>query len=362
MKISDIRTVSVALPLEKPVKTAIHDIQSACALLVFVDTDEGITGESYLFALGAKRLAVFREMVLSLKDVVIDQNPLYTEKIWHAMWRDINFFGHKGVSVFGMSAIDTACWDIAGKACGLPLYQLLGAYRDSVPVYASGGLWTSASIDELVEEAENFVAMGFRAMKMRIGKLRIEEDVERIGAVRQAVGENISLMVDANQGFTVDHAIKIGRKLEDFNLTWFEEPVPAYDLEGSARVAAALDVPIASGETEYTRYGFRQMIEMKAADVLMPDLGRVGGITEFLKVAHMAEAYDVAVSPHIFTEQSLQLLGAIPNGTYLEHIPWYAPLYKADLQIKDGAVNVPQRAGLGFEFDPDAIERYRIEG
>lgn len=362
MKITDVRTVSVELPLERPVRTAIHNIHSAGALLVFVDTDDGVTGESYLFALSAKRLAVFREMVLSLKDVVLGQNPIYTEKIWAAMWRDINFFGHKGVSVFGISAIDTACWDIAGKACGQPLYRLLGAYRDSAPVYASGGLWTSASIDELVEEAQGFVAMGFRAMKMRIGKPRMEEDLERVDAVRRAVGTNISLMVDANQGFTVEHAIKIGRKLEAFNLDWFEEPVVAYDLEGSARVAEALDVPIASGETEYTRYGFRQMIERRAADVLMPDLGRVGGITEFLKVAHMAEAYDITVSPHIFPEQSLQLLGAIPNGAYLEHIPWYAPLYKTPVQVEDGVATLPQRPGLGFGFDPDAIERYRIEG
>jgi L-alanine-DL-glutamate epimerase-like enolase superfamily enzyme len=362
MKISDIRTVSVELPLEKPVKTAIHNIESASALLVFVDTDDGITGESYLFTLNARRLGVFREMVLSLKDVVVGRNPLYTEEIWHVMWRDINFFGHKGISVFGISAVDTACWDIAGKACGQPVYRLLGAFRDSVPVYASGGLWTSADIEELVEEAERFVAMGFKAMKMRIGKPRLEEDVERVGAVRRAVGDHISLMVDANQGFAVDHAIKIGRKLEEFNLTWFEEPVAAYDLEGASRVAATLDLPVASGETEYTRYGFRQMIESRAADVLMPDLGRVGGITELLKVAHMAEAYDLAVSPHIFPEQSLQILGALPNGTYLEHIPWYAPLYKTALQMKDGIVTLPHRPGLGFEFDPEAIERYRIEG
>jgi L-alanine-DL-glutamate epimerase-like enolase superfamily enzyme len=167
-------------------------------------------------------------------------------------------------------------------------------------------------------------------------------------------------MVDANQGFTVDHAIKLGRRLEQFDLVWFEEPVLAYDLEGSSQVADALDTPIASGETEYTRYGFRQMIEMRAADILMPDLARVGGITEFLKVAHMAEAFDIPVSPHVFTEQSLQIMGAIPNGIYLEHIPWFSPLYDKKLKIQGGLIEVPQNPGLGFVFDPNAIERYRI--
>jgi L-alanine-DL-glutamate epimerase-like enolase superfamily enzyme len=228
-------------------------------------------------------------------------------------------------------------------------------------VYASGGLWVSLSIEELVLEAKQFVDSGFTAMKMRIGKPRIEEDVERVAAVREAIGDHIELMVDANQGFTVDHAIRLGRKLEDFNLVWFEEPVPAYDLEGSARVAEALDIPIASGETEYTRYGFRQMIEMKAADILMPDLGRVGGITEFLKVAHMAEAFDIPVSPHIFSEQSLQIMGSIPNGAYLEHIPWYAPLYTSGLNLKEGQIEVSRQPGLGFDFDLESIQKYRID-
>jgi L-alanine-DL-glutamate epimerase-like enolase superfamily enzyme len=360
MKITAVRTILVNVPIAKPVKTSIHDIRSVGCVLVFVDTDEGMTGESYIFTLSAKRLDVLNAMILSLKSELIGEDPHYTERIWQKLWREINFFGHKGVTLFGISALDMACWDVVGKASGKPLYRLWGAFRDQVPAYASGGLWLSQSIDELAAEAKAFLAQGFGAMKLRIGKPRIEEDVERVRAVRQAIGPNVGLMVDANQGFTVEHAVRLGRKLEEFNLIWFEEPVQAYDLEGSARVAAALDVPIASGETEYTRYGFRQMLEMKAADILMPDLGRVGGFTEFLKVAHMAEAYEVPVSPHIFSEQSLQIMGAVPNGTYLEHIPWFAPLYREKMRLREGLIEVSGNHGAGFAFDLQKIEDYRI--
>jgi L-alanine-DL-glutamate epimerase-like enolase superfamily enzyme len=195
---------------------------------------------------------------------------------------------------------------------------------------------------------------------MRLGKPRLEDDVERVRAVRQAIGPDIALMADANQGFGVDHAIRLGRRLEEFDLAWFEEPVPAYDLEGSARVAAALDTPIASGETEYARYGFRDMLSAKAADVLMPDLGRVGGVSEFVKVAHMADAVDVPISSHIYSEQSLTLMAALGNGTYLEHMPWFDSLFREKLEMKDGMTVVPERPGFGFTFDRDAVERYRL--
>ena len=357
MKISDVRTVMVDLPgtnwIVKP------EIQSFGCVLVFLDTDEGITGESFLWTFGTKRLDVLNSMVLCLKTDVLGEDPHYTERIWRKLWSELGFFGAEGISVFGLSAIDRACWDAVGKSAGKPLYKLLGAYRDEVPTYA-GGFWLQQSIDELVRDAEDFVREGYRAMKMRIGKPRMEEDVERVRAVRQAIGSDINLMVDANQRFTVEHAIRLGRKLEELNITWFEEPVPAYDVEGSSRVAEALDVPIASGENVYTRYGFRRMLEMKAADILMPDLIRVGGITELMKMAHIAEAYDVPVTPHLFPEESMHLVGAIPNSIYVENMDWFSPLYGEKIELKNGLIVLPQRPGFGFTFDPNVIERYRL--
>jgi L-alanine-DL-glutamate epimerase-like enolase superfamily enzyme len=360
MKIVDLRTIRAEVPLEKPIRTAIHHFRSLGALLVALDGGDGLVGESYLFANGTPQLKAMEEMVLSLKPMILGADAGFSEALWRQMWRAINFYGHKGISVFALSAIDMALWDLRGKRAGLPIHRLLGACRTSVPTYASGGLWLGASIDELVAEARSFVAAGFRAMKMRLGRPRLEEDVERVAAVRAAIGSEIVLMADANQGLTVDHAIRLGRRLEAFNLAWFEEPVPAYDLAGSARVAAALDTPIASGETEYARYGFRDMLKAEAADVLMPDLARVGGVTEFVKVAHMADALEIPVSSHIFTEQSLTVMAALGNATYLEHMPWFAPLFREKLEMREGAVVVPERSGFGFTFDWDATERWRL--
>jgi L-alanine-DL-glutamate epimerase-like enolase superfamily enzyme len=195
---------------------------------------------------------------------------------------------------------------------------------------------------------------------MRLGKAEVAEDIERVAAVREAIGPSIKLMADANQGFSVNHAIRVGRGLEPYGLTWFEEPVQAYDLDGSARVTAEIDTPIASGETEYGRYGFQQMIEKGAADVLMPDLERVGGISEYVKVAHMAEAFDIPVSPHLYTEYGLQLCGAIANTPFAEHMPWFGALFNERLEMADGALLVPDRPGLGFTFDAEAVERLRL--
>jgi L-alanine-DL-glutamate epimerase-like enolase superfamily enzyme len=276
------------------------------------------------------------------------------------MWREINFLGHKGVTIFGLAAIDWACWDIRGRAQGMSVGRMLGRARDRVPAYASGGLWASMSIDELQAEAKGFVAEGFKAVKMRIGLPEIAVDLERVAAVREAIGASIGLMVDANQGLTVNHAIRLGRGLEKYNLVWFEEPVQAYDLAGSARVAAALDTPIASGETEYARYGFQDMLERGSADILMPDLERVGGVSEWLKVANMAAALDIPVSPHIFTEHSLQLCAVAANVHYTEHMPWFTELFQERMEMVDGDIIIPDRPGMGFSFNPDAVARFAV--
>lgn len=362
MHVTQVRTTLVAVPLARPVRTAIHEIGAVHCVLIEAASDAGPVGESYVFAFGVPRARVLEAMVAALAPRLVGRDPHDHGAIWRELWGDINFLGHKGVTVIALSGLESALWDLVGKAAGLSVGRLLGRVRDRVPAYASGGLWLSCSTDELVAEARQFVADGFRAVKMRLGKADPGEDAERVAAVRETIGAGITLMADANQGFSADHAIRLGRLIEPCRLAWFEEPVPAYDLEGSARVAAALDTPVASGETEYTRYGFREMIAKRAADVLMPDLQRAGGVAEFLRIAAMAAAEDIPVSPHIFTEQSLQLCAAIPNCTIAEHMPWFAPLFRERMELVDGDLLIPDRPGLGFTFDHDAIERYRVRG
>ncbi len=355
MKVTRVQTQAVVVPLDAPIGSALGQIADFGCVLVSVHTDGGVTGENLVFTLNNRRTSVLRQMVDELADLVVGQDAGHIAGFWARAWKDINFFGHKGVPVMGISAIDGALWDALGKASGLPLYRLLGGAKTRVPAYHSGGLWLSRSLDELAAEAESFVAQGFRAIKMRLGLPDPADDIARVRLVRAAIGPSVKLMADANQGLTEAQAIRLGRRLEEFNLTWFEEPLPAWDLEGLARVAAALDTPIASGETEYTRYGFRRMLELRSADILMPDLQRVGGVSEFMRVGHMAESHDIGVSSHLFPETSLQVLGALSNSIFLEYMPWFGRLYNESLEFADGDALVPERPGWGFTFNQDYI-------
>lgn len=361
MKISGFKTALVDLPLATPVRTSIHDIRRVACLLLTLTTDEGLCGEGYVFCFGVDKLRVLDALTRSLAGEVVGQDPHMVERIWADLFRRLNFFGQKGMTVIAMTAIDMALWDIVGKRADLPLYKLFGGCRERVPTYASGGLWLGSNPDELAAEARAFVQQGFRAVKLRIGKPEIAQDVERVGAVRQAIGADIRLMVDANQGFTADHAIRLGRQLEAFDLTWFEEPVPTEDFAGSAAVAAALDTPIASAETDYTALGMQSFIATKAADILMPDLQRMGGFTEMRKVTALAGVHNLRVSPHLFTEHCLHVVASAPNATYVEHMPWFGRLFREEMALdRDGMIAVPDRPGAGFTFDYDKIEAYRV--
>jgi L-alanine-DL-glutamate epimerase-like enolase superfamily enzyme len=355
MKVTRVETRCVTVKLDKPIGSALGQLHSFGCILVFVHCDSGIVGENLIFTLNARRTRVLQSMVEEMADLVIGRDAGHIAGFWARAWRDINFLGHKGVPVVGISALDGALWDALGKMSNLPIYRILGGAQDRVPVYHSGGLWLSSSDKELVAEAERFAAAGFRAMKMRLGSPELATDVARVRAVRTAIGPKIKLMADANQGLTESQAIRLGRALEEFDLTWFEEPLPAWDLDGLARVAAALDTPIASGETEYTRYGFRRMLELRSADILMPDLQRVGGVSEFIRVGHMAESYDIPVSSHLFPETSLQVLGALANTIYLEYMPWFSKLYNETIKFAEGQAIVPERPGWGFTFNQDYV-------
>jgi L-alanine-DL-glutamate epimerase-like enolase superfamily enzyme len=355
MKVTRVETRCVTVKLDKPIGSALGQLHSFGCILVFVHCDSGIVGENLIFTLNARRTRVLQSMVEEMADLVIGRDAGHIAGFWARAWRDINFLGHKGVPVVGISALDGALWDALGKMSNLPLYRILGGAQDRVPVYHSGGLWLSSSDKELVAEAERFAAAGFRAMKMRLGSPEPATDVARVRAVRTAIGPKIKLMADANQGLTESQAIRLGRALEEFDLTWFEEPLPAWDLDGLARVAAALETPIASGETEYTRYGFRRMLELRSADILMPDLQRVGGVSEFIRVGHMAESYDIPVSSHLFPETSLQVLGALANTIYLEYMPWFSKLYNETIEFAEGQAIVPERPGWGFTFSQDYV-------
>lgn len=358
MKISRVVPHRLSLPLPRPLRTAIHDIRRVDTVVVEVQTDAGAVGAGHAFAFGAQRARALHALVEDLIPLYEGRDPRSARALFEQAWTSLNFIGHAGVGVMALGAIDTACWDLAAQAAGVPLFRLLGGGRERVPAYASSGLWLDRSLDELVKEAEGFLAQGHRAIKMRLGRAPAE-DLERARALRDAVGADVQLLADVNQGWDEATALRLGHALEPVGLFWLEEPLPYQDLEGYARVAAALTTPIATGETDYGSLAVKRHLALRAADVLMPDLQRMGGVSGLLKAATLCEAFHTPFSPHLFMEASVHVVAATPNGLVQEHMDWWQELFDEPLRLTDGQLVLPHRPGLGLALNRKALDRYR---
>jgi L-alanine-DL-glutamate epimerase-like enolase superfamily enzyme len=359
MRITEVSTRIISVPLERPIRTPIHYIVNVDNVLVELHTDEGITGIAYLWCFGVLRAQALAALVKDMVTLVAGMDPLARAAVHARMEREANFLGKVGAVTMAVSAIDTALWDIAGKTLGRPVWQLLGGESRSIPAYA-GGLFLSDTIDVIVAEAKAYMATGFRAIKMRCGTKDWREDIKRVEAVRDAVGPDLTLMVDVVQGWTVERAIKVGRELERFDLFYIEDPVLFDDLDGMAHVAAVLDTPIAAGENDYGLRGFRRLLEGNVVDIPMMDLQRVGGITTWMQVAAMASAWGKPVVPHVFPEISVHMLAATPSALFIEYVSWWEVLFKNTPKLVDGGMRPFDLPGLGLEFDLDGIERFRV--
>lgn len=356
-RITSVSTKRVDLPLDIPVITPMHEIRSISCLLVTITTEDGTTGEGFAFCFGKERLLVIEAMVHALRPEIIGANALDPAALWDDIFKSQNFFGYAGIAVIGMTPIDVACWDIVGKTQDKPLAAIFGHTRERIPAYASGGLFLYTPTDALEAEAQRLLGQGFKAMKLRLGDLPVSQNIERVEAVRSAIGSEIGLMVDVNQGLSVADALTLGRALERFDLIWYEEPVATWDHHGHAELAANLNTPVASGETEYLRFGIRNMIERRSADILMPDLQRLGGFTDFLRSIEDIKSANLRYSPHLFTEHSLHLVTG--GCDIVEHMPWFAPLFREKLALDaDGMIEIPKRPGIGFTFDYDVLDAH----
>lgn len=360
MLIKKLQTQLVNIPLEKTIKTAIHDIRSVACVLVSIHNEAGLVGEGYCFALNAVRIRAFDEIIKSFAPLVEGRDADYIEGIWENIYQSLNAMGQKGMTIGALAAVDTALWDLHGKTLNKPLHRIFGACRDRIKTYASGGLWLSQSIDELCAEAQHFVDQGFKSMKVRVGKATWQEDIQRVKALRETLGDEIELLADANQSLDSKQAIRLGRELAAYRIDWFEEPVSAQNLTAHAEIRQKLDINIASGETEYTRYGMKAMLDARACDILMPDLQRIGGISEMKKVTALCASYNVPISTHIFTEYSLCIAGATSNCLSVEHMPWFELLFNERMEMTEGDLLIPERAGTGFTFNQNAIARFKI--
>ena len=356
MKITAIKTSMLRVPNAPPVSTYYKENRYVVAR---IQTDEGVEGFGYTMLIGgAGADAVRAYLETSLVPLLIGENPLMVNKLWEKMYRNDFGIRKKGIPVYAMSAIDIGLWDLIGKSAGKPVWQLFGGFAEEVPVYGSGG-FLSYSVDDLIKEAEGFIAQGCRHYKFKLGKPNLMENVERVRAVRKALGNDVEILVDANQRWDVATHLKIGRYLEEFDLFWYEEPVLADNIEQCAEVARALRIPIATGENEYTRYGFRDLIEAKAARYLNPDIHRAGGFSEMMKISHLAAAYNIQIAPHLVPELSIHVLAAIPNGALVEFLAG-APteMWKDPPQIRKGMMSPPNRPGHGMELSDFALKRF----
>lgn len=355
MKITDVRIgESFSGRLSYQWGDAINEIPRDVTLgYCEVLTDEGITGVAP--ASPNELMKFLIEQVL--KPLVLGEDPFETEKLWERMyWQTFNY-GRKGIAIGAISILDIAIWDLIGKCVKKPLWKLLGGYRQVVPAYASE-INLRLSQSELVKQCSTFVGDGFKAMKIKVGKRDWKEDLRRVGAVRDAIGYDIDLMVDANNAWGVSTAKRMARKLESYEIYWLEEPIMADNISGLAEVAAVTEIPIAVGESEYTKHGFKELIERKAVDIVQADATKVGGITEWRKVAVLAEAFGLPVAPHGFDQVHAPLVAPLPNGLIVEYIQSFTECWPLidPIRPKDGYMQLTDKPGLGFNIDKKAIK------
>jgi len=372
VKITRVEAMVLTCPLEKPIMDATYTLPHRSAVLVRVDTDEGLSGLGEAAYFGGPPMITKMIIEKELQEYLIGEDPLNIEKLWEKMYQRSIKHGRKGAIIASMSGIDIALWDIKAKAAGMPLYRLLGGCHERIRAYASAGFYAEGKgIKELAEEMASYVKEGFTAVKMKIGRLSHSQDAARVRAVREAIGDDVDLLVDGNNAYTAYQAIKIARMMEEYNIFWFEEPVPAEDIEGSAAVAAAIDTPVAAGENEFTRYGFRDLFLNKAVDIAQPDVTWCGGITEAKKIAAMASAWNIICVPHSFSSAialvaNLHFSASIPNSLFQEFDRNYNPLRENLLTEpvkinKEGYIELWDKPGLGVELDQAVVQRYRAD-
>ncbi len=376
MKIREIKTYRLDAALAEPFAYSQAWYERRGAMLVEIIGEDGESGWGEAF--GPPQLTA--PIVDFYKPMLVGEDAFATEMHWQNLYNRLRDHGRKGLAIEALSAVDIALWDLKGRHLGQPVHRLIGGpLRRRVQAYATGFYRKRGGdpLAYLLDEARQRADEGFCAIKLKLG-FGIDQDVRLCRAVRQTVGERMSIMVDANHAYDATAAIQVGRRIEDLDIGWFEEPVPPEDVDGYRQVKAALRIPIAGGEAEFTRWGFRRILVDRAIDILQPDVCAAGGISECKKIADMANAFGVRVNPHVWgtgvaLAASLQLIATLPDNPPGLHP--IAPLLEFDqsehpirmavltqpIEQKDGWVEIPAGPGLGIEIDREAIGRFRVD-
>lgn len=357
MKIQSVESFILRFPW--PHLARDHPNQTIDVPGVRLQLESGVTGLGFTFTVDGGGEAICALIDHVLTSVVIGRDAEEVEFLWEAMWRKTHRLG-RGICILGISVIDMAIWEARARDAGQPLWRFLGGTQRPLPAYASGRFSPALSRDELVRSAVQAVEEGMDAVKIRVGRARPQEDLDRLRAVRQAVGDTVRIMVDANENLDFPTALWLGRRLEDLGVFWFEEPIISDDVEGHRRLAERIPVALAVGEHLYTRFEALAYIRQQAAAILQPNVGFIGGVTEFLRVAQLAHAANLPLAPHFFTELHVHLAAAIPNLLYVEHFPWLDEFITEPVRRRGSTVLLPDGPGWGFDFRPEVWDRYRV--
>ena len=345
--------------MKRPLATSTGSISVAPLLLIDLHTDAGAVGRSYLWTPGEQHLAPVAKLLEAMAETLQGDAvaPFDIERKLRAKY---TLLGVHNIVLFAMSGIDMAAWDAAGQAFGQPLARLLGATPRPIPAYNSKGLGIMP-LRPLVKEALELLTEGFSALKLRLGRPDAREDLQAIREVKKAIGPNVILMVDFNQGLSVAEALRRGRMIdEEGGVYWIEEPVRADDFAGCARLAREIATPIQIGENFMGPEQMARALAAGACDFVMPDAQRIGGVTGWMRAAALAQGAGVEMSSHLFPEASCHLLAATPTCHWLELVDWAAPVLQDPLQVKDGHVPIPERPGLGMTWDEKAVKRFAL--
>ena len=367
MKITDIDLCQYRWERGKPIRNGMHVYTHSGLNLIRIRTDEGITGIGWAHKPQTPGMAKVSQGLLEhFKHQLIGADPFNYRRIWEALWVP-KLVGRRGITTRFISGIDIALWDLMGKATGRSVHKLLGGFRDRIPAYIAGGYYEEGKgLSGLAAEMEENLGLGAKAVKMKIGGASIKVDVERVRVARETIGADVDLMVDANCAYSLRDAIKIAGKIERYDIFWFEEPLPPDDYRAHGILARSTAIPIATGENEYTRYGFRDLIANDAAAIYNADAQVLGGITEFMNVAALAAAHDLHIAPHGDQEIHLHLTAAIANGLIVEYYRETVDanrgrIFQEKLTLDDqGCLTVPDSPGLGVTPNYDFLSRYQI--
>ena len=359
LMIKRFRVHRLSVPLPRRYISGMHDYVATENVLLELQADAGVgLGRAFTFQRG--HADAIHALIVEMAESLLGRDVSNVRAEWARLARQNNFVG-TGPAVMALGAVDTALWDLLAQRAGMPLYRLLGGVQDRLPVYASGG-WYTYSDQELADEAVQLAEAGYAGYKIKIGRPDWRIDIGRVEGIVQAVGDRIDVMVDANQSWSVNTAIKAGRVLASLGVDWLEEPVPAADLDATARVAGELDIRIAAGETMFGVDDFLPMLERRAVDVVMPNLVRVGGPSQMVKLAALADAQHLPISSHTLTEVAVHVMAAIPNASLVEYIPgWWDLLFEGAPAVVDGHLQLSDGPGLGFTFAERALKEFAVE-